>query len=252
MSGRRRGPDRPGRAPAGRQLKTRLRSAKGRPLSSARWLQRQLIDPYVEQARRLGYRSRSAFKLAEMDDKLHLIGRGARVLDLGAARGGWAQVVLERAGETGRLVGLDLLEVAPLAGAIFLQGDVRDPEATAPLAAALGGPADLVLSDMAADTTGHAATDHLRTLALAEAALDVAEALLAPGGGFVGKVIQGGTERQLLARLKRGFAKVRHVKPPASREESAELYVVATGFRGRDRDAGEDGDGPPEPGPRGT
>ena len=250
MSGRRRGPDRPGRrAPAGRQLKTRLRSAKGRPLSSARWLQRQLNDPYVEQARRLGYRSRSAFKLAEMDDKLRLIGRGARVLDLGAAPGGWAQVVLERAGETGRVVGLDLLEVAPLAGAVFLQGDVRDPEATAPLAAALGGPADLVLSDMAADTTGHAATDHLRTMALVEAALDIAEQLLAPGGGFVAKVIQGGTERQLLARLKRGFAKVRHVKPPASRKESAELYVVATGFRGRD--AGEGGDGPPEPGPRG-
>ncbi len=253
MSARRRGPDRPGaRAPAGRQLKTRLRSAKGRPLSSARWLQRQLNDPYVEQARRLGYRSRSAFKLAEMDDKLRLIGRGARVLDLGAAPGGWAQVVLERAGETGRLVGLDLLEVAPLAGAVFLQGDVRDPEATAPLSLALGGPADLVLSDMAADTTGHAATDHLRTMALVEAALDIAETLLAPGGSFVAKVIQGGTERQLLARLKRGFTKVRHVKPPASRKESAELYVVATGFRDRDRGAGEGGEGPPEPDPHGT
>jgi 23S rRNA (uridine2552-2'-O)-methyltransferase len=175
-----------------------------------------------------------------MDDKLGLIARGARVVDLGAAPGGWAQVALERAGEAGRLAGLDLEEVAPLPGAVFLQCDVSDPTAAARLGAALEGPADLVLSDMAAATTGHAATDHLRTMALVEAALDIAEELLAPGGGFVAKVIQGGTERRLLDRLKRGFANVRHVKPPSSRKESAELYVVATGFRGRQRDTGED------------
>jgi len=212
-----------------------VRTAKGRGLSSARWLQRQLSDPYVEEAQRRGYRARSAFKLLQIDDKLRLIRRGARIVDLGAAPGSWSQVALERAGGPdagGRVVGIDLSEVAPLAGARYLVGDVREPEALERLRAALAGPADLVMSDMAASATGHAPTDHLRTMALAEAALDIAEALLAPGGAFLAKVLQGGTEADLLARLKRGFRKVQHVKPPASRSESAELYVAATGFHG--------------------
>jgi 23S rRNA (uridine2552-2'-O)-methyltransferase len=216
----------------GRPLKTRVRSAKGRSTSSTRWLQRQLNDPYVDEAQRRGYRARSAFKLAQLDDKLRLIKRGARVVDLGAAPGGWSQVVAERAGADGRVVGVDLQAIEPLPGAVFLQADMLDPEAAAQIEAALDGPADLVLSDMASPATGHAQTDHLRTVALAEVALALAEAVLAPGGGFVAKVLQGGTEATLLARLKRSFARVRHVKPPASRAESAELYVVATGFRG--------------------
>ena len=216
----------------GRSLKRRLRTGRGRSVSSARWLTRQLNDPYVAAAKRQGYRARSAFKLAEIDDKLALIQRGDRILDLGAAPGGWAQVALERAGPKGRLVGLDLLEIAPFAGATFLLGDVCDPGVAPRLAAALGGPADLVLSDMAAPSSGHGATDHLRTMALVEAALELAEELLAPGGRFLAKVLQGGTEATLLARLKRDFAKVRHIKPPASRKESRELYVAALGFRG--------------------
>lgn len=216
----------------GRSLKEKVHTAKGRSTSSTRWLRRQLGDPYVEEAKRRGYRARSAFKLMQIDDKLRLIRRGARVVDLGAAPGSWSQVAVERAGPDGRVVGLDLQAVDPLAGATFLDGDVRDPQAAARLRAALGGPADLVMSDLAAAATGHAATDHLRTMALAEAALDIAEQLLAPGGAFLAKVLQGGTEAELLARLKRAFAKVRHVKPPASRGDSAELYVVATGFRG--------------------
>ncbi len=231
-----------GGPPSGRQLKAPLRTAKGRKPSSARWLKRQLSDPYVAAAQRQGYRARSAYKLAEIDDKLKLVKRGARVIDLGAAPGGWAQVALERAGPGGRLVGMDLQEVEPLAGATFLLGDVRDAETAERLRAALGSPADLVLSDMAAPATGHAATDHLRTMALVEAALEIADALLAPGGGFVAKVLQGGTERELLTRLKRNFAKVQHVKPPASRKDSAELYVVATGFRGAGEAGQEEGD----------
>ncbi len=232
MSGRSRGG---GRLP-GRNLKTRLRTARGRTTASARWLQRQLNDPYVGEARRLGYRARSAFKLAQMDDRLRLIAPGARVVDLGAAPGGWSQVAAERAGESGRVVGLDLLEMEPLPGVLLLEGDVRDSAAAERLRAALGGPADLVLSDMAAPATGHAGTDHLRTMGLVEAALDLAEEILAPGGGFVAKVLQGGTEPGLLVRLKRRFAKVRHLKPPASRKDSAELYVVATGFHGPEAD----------------
>jgi 23S rRNA (uridine2552-2'-O)-methyltransferase len=230
---------------SGRSLTEKVRTAKGRSTSSTRWLKRQLSDPYVEEAQRRGYRARSAFKLAQMDDKLRLIRRGARVLDLGAAPGSWSQVALARAGGQvagGQVVGIDLEPVEALAGADFLVGDVREPETAERLRAALAGPADLVMSDMAAAATGHAATDHLRTMALVEAALDVAEALLAPGGGFVAKVLQGGTEAGLLARLKRGFAKVQHVKPPASRKDSAELYVVATGFRG----APQTTDSPPD------
>ena len=217
---------------SGRGLTPKLRSAKGRSTASTRWLKRQLSDPYVEEAQRRGYRARSAFKLAQMDDKLRLIRRGARVVDLGAAPGSWSQVAVERAGPGVQVVGIDLEPVEALAGAEFLVGDVREAETLARLRAALAGPADLVMSDMAAAATGHGPTDHLRTMALVEAALDIAEALLAPGGGFVAKVIQGGTEAGLLARLKRAFAKVQHVKPPASRKDSAELYVVATGFRG--------------------
>ena len=229
---------------AGRSLKSRVRTAKGRSAASTRWLQRQLSDRYVEEARRRGYRARSAFKLIQLDDKLRLIRRGARVVDLGAAPGSWSQVAVERAGAAGRVVGIDLEPVEPLAGASFLVGDVRDPEAAGRLRAALSGPADLVMSDMAAAATGHAPTDHLRTMALAEAALDIAEALLAPGGAFVAKVLQGGSEAALLDRLKHGFLKVRHVKPPASRKDSAELYVVATGFLG----AGAEGEDRPAEG----
>ena len=216
----------------GRQGSEKLRSAKGRPIASTRWLQRQLNDPYVAEAKRRGYRSRAAFKLIEMDDKLQLLKPGALVVDLGAAPGGWCQVAAERVGENGRVVGLDLVLPEPLPGIELLEGDFREPDCQARLKAALGGPADLVLSDMAASATGHAATDHLRIMALAEAALDFAEVVLRPGGAFLAKVLQGGTERELLDRMKRNFAKVRHIKPPASRKDSAELYVVAIGYRG--------------------
>lgn len=215
-----------------RDLTVRVRTARGRRSSSTRWLQRQLNDPYVAEARRRGYRSRAAFKLIQIDEKAGLLKAGMRVVDLGAAPGGWSQVAAERLGPKGKLVGIDLLEVDPLPGATFLVGDFLDEDAPERLKQALGGPADLVLSDMAAAATGHAQTDHLRTMALAEAALDFAEEVLAPDGAFVAKVLQGGTERELLDRLRRGFAKVRHVKPPASRKESSELYVVATGYRG--------------------
>jgi 23S rRNA (uridine2552-2'-O)-methyltransferase len=213
-----------------------VRTAKRRPASSTRWLERQLNDPFVGEARRRGYRSRAAFKLIQIDDKYRLLKPGARVVDLGAAPGGWSQVAVERTGADsgeGRVVGIDLAPVAPVAGAVFFEGDFLAEETPRRLKEALAGPADVVLSDMAAPATGHAKTDHLRVIALAEAALEFAEAVLAPGGAFVVKVLQGGAERSLLDRLKRGFASVRHVKPPASRAESAELYVVATGFRGR-------------------
>jgi len=217
---------------AGRALTTRVKTAGKRTASSTRWLTRQLNDPYVAEAKRAGYRSRAAFKLAQLDDKLRFLRRAARVVDLGAAPGGWTQVAIERTGDGGRVVALDVTELAPLAGAIVLVGDARDEAARARVTAALGGPADVVLSDMAAPATGHAATDHLRVMALVETALEFAEATLAPGGTFVAKVLQGGTEKDLLARLKQGFAKVHHVKPPASRAESPEVYMVATGFRG--------------------
>ena len=217
---------------ATRRLNVRVRKAAGRSNASTRWLQRQLNDPYVAEAERLGYRSRAAFKLLQLDDKLGFLKPGARVVDLGAAPGGWSQVAVERCGPDGRVVGIDLVEIEPLAGAVFLEGDFLDEAAPERLMEALGGPADLVLSDMAAPATGHRSTDHPRIMALAEAALDFAEQVLAPGGGFVAKVLQGGSERELLERMKRGFDKVRHVKPPASRQDSAELYVVATGFRG--------------------
>ncbi|RAI55989.1 RlmE family RNA methyltransferase [Roseicella frigidaeris] len=216
---------------AGRGVATRLRTAKGRSTASQKWLERQLNDPYVRAAQAAGYRSRAAFKLVEIDDRVRLLRPGARVVDLGAAPGGWTQVALQRIGPAGRVVALDLLAMDPLPGAILLQGDFQEAAAEQAVRAALAGQADLVLSDMAPNTTGHNATDHLRIMALAELALDFALKVLAPGGGFVAKVFQGGSEKGLLDLLKRHFAAVRHVKPPASRKGSSELYVVATGFR---------------------
>ena len=212
--------------------KVRVKSTRGRKASSQRWLERQLNDPYVAQARAKGYRSRAAFKLLELDQKFHFLKKGARVLDLGAAPGGWSQVAAEKLGETGRVVAADILPMEPLAGAIVFEADLLDAETPAKLKEALGGPADVVVSDMAAPTTGHRQTDHIRTVALFEAALDVAEDVLKPGGSFVGKVFQGGATGALLQRIKKRFKDVKHVKPPASRAESVELYLVATGFKG--------------------
>lgn len=218
-----------------RRKSVRVKTARGRKASSTRWLQRQLNDPYVQKAQAAGYRSRAAFKLIELDEKYGLFRPGRRVVDLGAAPGGWTQVALARVQPRtsgGRVVALDILEMEPLPDAVVLQLDFLDDAAPARLKEALGGEADIVLSDLAPGTTGHRATDHLRIMAMAEAAYDFAEQVLAPGGAFVVKVFQGGAERELLARLKRAFAHVRHVKPPASRKESSEIYVVATGFRG--------------------
>ena len=215
-----------------REASVRVRTARRRRTSSTRWLQRQLNDPYVAEARRRGYRSRAAFKLLEIDARVSLLRRGARVLDLGAAPGGWSQVAADKVGEGGRVVAVDLAEMAAQRGVVALRLDIHDADALARIGAALGGGADLVLSDMAPPATGHMATDHLRIMALAEAAFDLAAALLAPGGAFVAKVLQGGAEAALLTALKRRFDKVRHVKPPASRKDSRETYVVATGFRG--------------------
>jgi 23S rRNA (uridine2552-2'-O)-methyltransferase len=220
-------PPRTGVAPRG--LAIALRTAKGRSAASQRWLLRQLNDPYVAAAKQQGWRSRAAFKLLELDDRFHLIRRGALVVDLGAAPGGWSQAAVKRG--AGRVVAVDLLPVDPIAGATLLLGDFTDPAMPALLADALGCKADLVLSDMAPNTTGHVGTDHLRIMALAEEALAFALEVLVEGGGFVAKVFQGGAERHLLEQLKRHFATVRHAKPPSSRKESSELYVVATGFR---------------------
>jgi 23S rRNA (uridine2552-2'-O)-methyltransferase len=207
-----------------------LRTARGRSAASQRWLKRQLNDPYVQAARQQGWRSRAAFKLLELDDRFKLIRHGARVVDLGAAPGGWSQVAVKRG--AARVVGIDLLPLHPVADAAFVHGDFEDPAIQERLVDLLGGKADLVLSDMAPNTTGHASTDHLRIMALAEAALDFALRVLAPGGAFITKVFQGGSEKRMLDALKRQFATVRHAKPPASRKESSELYVIATGFRG--------------------
>lgn len=220
----------PGGAPRG--LTTRVKTAKARSPQSARWLERQLNDPYVVQAKARGFRSRAAFKLEELDAKYRLLKPGGRVADLGAAPGGWTQVAVAKVGDRGRVVGLDLLPIPPIPGATLLEGDFQDAAAEAAVIAALDGPADVVLSDMAPNTTGHAATDHIRIMALAELALDFALRVLAPGGGFVAKVFAGGSEKAFLESLKRNFATVRHAKPPASRKDSAELYVVATGFKG--------------------
>ena len=232
-----RGSRRAGRAPsATRSATVRVRTARGRKPSSTQWLERQLNDPYVREARRLGYRSRAAFKLLQFDERFHFLEPGARVVDLGCAPGGWTQVAAARIKTgtgRGRIVGIDAVPTDPIPGAVLLQRDFLDEAAPQALGDALGGPADVVLSDMAPPSTGHAPTDHLRIMALAEAAYAFAREILAPGGTFVAKLLQGGAERELLAGLKRDFASVKHVKPPASRAESAEVYIVAQGFRGR-------------------
>jgi 23S rRNA (uridine2552-2'-O)-methyltransferase len=220
----------------GRSLKTRVKTARKRSLSSTLWLERQLNDPYVAQAKRDGYRSRAAYKLIEMDERHHLLRSGQRIVDLGAAPGGWSQIAARKTGAAqgkGRVVGIDLLEMEGVPGVEFTVMDFNDNDAPERIKAMLGGPADGVMSDMAANATGHKQTDHLKIVALAELAADFAREVLAPGGFFVAKVLQGGTEHTLLAALKRDFAQVRHLKPAASRPDSAELYVLATGFRGR-------------------
>ena len=219
----------------GRNLKVRVKKSGGRTQASRRWLERQLNDPYVARAKREGFRSRAAYKLAEIDDKHRFLKAGGKVADLGAAPGGWAQVAAKRvrAGEGGgRVVAIDLLDIDPIPGVDFVQLDFMAEDAPDRLKSMLGGPADVVLSDMAANATGHRQTDHLKIMGLAEAAAEFAREVLKPGGVFLAKVLQGGTEGQLLASLKRDFASVKHVKPAASRSDSAELYVLATGFRG--------------------
>ena len=209
----------------------RLKTARGRTASSTRWLSRQLADPYVKKARAEGYRSRAAYKLAELDERFSLLKGARRVIDLGIAPGGWSQVVRQRC-PAARVAGIDLLPTDPIAGVDILQMDFMDPAAPAALQAALDGPPDLVLSDMAANTVGHKQTDHLRTMGLVETAADFAIGALAPGGTFVAKVLAGGTDTQLLALLKRHFTSVKHAKPPASRKDSSEWYVIALGFKG--------------------
>jgi 23S rRNA (uridine2552-2'-O)-methyltransferase len=223
---------RPGSPVSGgpRGLTVRLKTAGKRTVASQRWLERQLNDPYVAAAKAQGWRSRAAFKLLELDDKYSLLKPGARVVDLGAAPGGWTQVAVKRGARA--VVGVDLLPIDPIPGATLLIGDFNDPEMPARLTAELGSKADVVLSDMAPNTSGHGATDHLRIMALADLALEFALEILAEGGHFVAKVFAGGSERQMLDRMKRSFASVRHAKPPASRKGSSELYVVAMGFRG--------------------
>lgn len=224
-----------------RQATVRVKTAKRRKTSSTRWLQRQLNDPYVAEAKRLGYRSRAAFKLIQIDDKYKILKKGGRVVDLGCAPGGWTQIAAERVDSVtakGTVVGMDLLAVEPIPGAVMLEADFLSDEALDMLAEVLpdssNGPAiDVVLSDMAAAGTGHSTTDHLRIIGLAEAALDFAIGVLRPGGSFVAKVFSGGAEATLLKSLKTNFDKVAHYKPPASRKESAEMYVVAIGFRGK-------------------
>jgi len=218
----------------------RLTDQKRRTSSSRAWLERQLSDPYVARAKREGFRSRAAYKLAEIDDKYKVLKPGARVVDLGAAPGGWSEVAARRVGAgeggKGRVIALDILDMKPVPGVEFLHLDFLDAAAPDRLKELLGGRAqgkvDVVLSDMAANATGHRQTDHLRIMALAEAAAEFAREVLAPGGTFLCKVLQGGTEATLLAELKRDFASVKHVKPPASRSDSAELYLLAKGFRG--------------------
>lgn len=220
-----------GGGPPRRSATVKVRSGRGRSTSSVRWLNRQLNDPYVQEAQRLGYRSRAAFKLIEIDDRFKLLRSGCKVVDLGAAPGGWTQVAVARVGRN-RVVALDLLEMLAIEGATILQADFLDEDASERLRTALGGSADVVLSDLSPKTIGHSGTDHLRIVAMAEAVLDFAETILADGGDLVLKVFQGGAERDLLARLRRDFKEVKHVKPSASRKESPELYVVASGFKG--------------------
>ncbi|MET0596770.1 MAG: RlmE family RNA methyltransferase [Mesorhizobium sp.] len=228
----------PGRPAGGasRVLRTRVKKKHGLKDSSRRWLERHLNDPYVQRSKAEGYRSRAAYKLIEIDDRHHLLKPGLKVIDLGAAPGGWCQVAAARTRSDDAapgVVGIDYLEMDPVPGSAFLRLDFLDPQAPARLVEALGGEPDVVLSDMAAPTTGHRRTDHLRTMHLAEVAADFAMSVLRPGGHFLAKTFQGGTEAGLLDRLKKSFAAVHHVKPPASRDESVELYLLAKGFKGR-------------------
>ncbi len=223
-----------------RDLKVRVKTARGRKTSSTRWLERQLNDPYVQRAKREGYRGRAAYKIMELDDKFRFLVPGARVVDLGCAPGGWCQVAVprinalgEKAGKAqGRIIGVDIQEVEPIPGAELHVLDFLDEGADDKVKEWLGGSADVVMSDMAAASSGHKATDHLRIIALCEAAAQFASEVLEPGGTFVAKVLAGGAENDLLAQLKRDYAQVRHMKPPASRQDSSEKFVVATGFRG--------------------
>ncbi len=226
-----------GSAPGGRGLFTKVKTARGRKLSSTRWLQRQLNDPYVIEAKKRGYASRAAFKLIELDDRFHFLKSGQRIVDLGAAPGGWTKVAVERIkpgdkNNDGQIVALDINEMEPVSGATVLHHDFLDEDAPDLLKSVLGGPADVVMSDMAAPATGHAATDHMKIMALCEIALEFSYEVLAPGGTFLAKVLQGGTEHQMLATMKKHFKTVRHAKPPASRSDSAEMYVIAMGYRG--------------------
>lgn len=219
-----------GKSPGSRGLSVRVKTARGRKASSTRWLQRQLNDPYVAEAKRAGYRSRAAWKLTQIDDRFGLLKPGRRVVDLGSAPGGWTQVAVERVGKD-HVVSVDILEIEPVEGAQHLTVDMTQPDAPDKVRSLLTGPVDVVLSDMAAPTTGHRSTDHLRTIVLCEIAADFALDVLGPDGVFVTKVFQGGADGDLLATLKKRFTQVRHVKPAASRDESPETYLVATGFK---------------------
>ncbi len=217
---------------SGKNPNERLKTAKGRSASSVRWLSRQLNDPYVKQARAEGWRSRAAFKLIDLDEKFTLLRNTKRVVDLGIAPGGWSQVVRKKAASA-KIVGIDLLPTEPIEGVTIFQMDFMADEAPQALCDALDGPPDLVLSDMAANTVGHKQTDHLRTMGLVETAVDFAVQTLAPGGAFVAKVFAGGTDAELLNILKKNFTTVKHAKPPSSRKDSSEWYVIAQGFKGR-------------------
>ncbi len=216
-----------------RDLTVRVKTARGRKRSSTQWLQRQLNDPFVQQAKRDGYRSRAAYKLIEIDEKFKLFKPNMKVLDLGAAPGGWSQVAMQKIGKKGSIHGIDLLEIEPMAGAEFVQMDFMADDAPDSIKEMIGGQANVVLSDMAANTTGHTPTDHIRIISLCELAYDFAVQVLTPGGAFVCKVLKGGTENDLLKMMKKDFEAVKHAKPQSSRKDSAESYVVAMGFRGR-------------------
>jgi 23S rRNA (uridine2552-2'-O)-methyltransferase len=229
-----------------RVMKTRIKKKSGLKESSRRWLERHMNDPYVQRSKADGYRSRAAYKLLEIDDRFHLLKPGMRVVDLGAAPGGWCQVAAARVKSTDaapRIVAIDYLEMDTVPGVVLLRKDFLDPDAPAQLIEALGGEPDIVLSDMAAPTTGHRRTDHLRTMFLGEVAADFALDVLKPGGHFLAKTFQGGAENELLARLKQNFRSVHHVKPPASRGESVELFLLAKDFKGRAPPAGDDDQG---------
>ena len=224
-----------GRQVRGLQRHVKVKTSKNRTISSTRWLERQLNDPYVAEAKKMGYRSRAAFKIIQMDEELGLFKPGQRIVDLGAAPGGWMQIAAQRTRPTqtgGCVIGIDYLEMPPIDGAEFLCCDFMDDEAPDLLKKALGGQADIVMSDMAAPTTGHRQTDHIKIMSLVETAYHFAKEVLAPEGVFLAKVFRGGTENQLLAAMKKDFRKVKHIKPDASRADSSEMYVVGTGFRG--------------------